>query len=242
MNKTILVTGGALRIGSEIVTSFAKMGWDIILHYRNSSEEAKKIKKNLEDLYETEIFLVQGDLNVDEDVQNLIDIINKNYKNLDALVNNASSFYNTEIGSLTNANWDDLVGNNLKAPLFLINGLKDILMSTSGSVINITDVNIDMGSPNYSIYTAAKGGLAAITKSLAKELAPNITVNAVAPGAILEPPGVTWDDDKIKEVIKNIPLNKMGNEKDIANAVKFLVFAKYITGQTIRVDGGKSLQ
>ena len=242
MNKTILVTGGALRIGSEIVTSFAKMGWDIILHYRNSSEEAKEIKKNLEDLYETEIFLVQGDLNVDEDVQNLIDIVNKNYKNLDALVNNASSFYNTEIGNLTNANWDDLVGNNLKAPLFLINGLKDILMSASGSVINITDVNIDMGSPNYSIYTAAKGGLAAITKSLAKELAPNITVNAVAPGAILEPPGVTWDDDKIKEVIKNIPLNRMGNEKDIANAVRFLVCAKYITGQTIRVDGGKSLQ
>lgn len=242
MNKTIFVTGGALRIGSEIVTSFAKMGWDIILHYRNSSEEAKKIKKNLEDLYETEIFLVQGDLNVDEDVQNLIDIVNKNYKNLDALVNNASSFYNTEIGNLTNANWDDLVGNNLKAPLFLINGLKDILMSASGSVINITDVNIDMGSPNYSIYTAAKGGLAAITKSLAKELAPNITVNAVAPGAILEPPGVTWDDDKIKEVIKNIPLNRMGNEKDIANAVRFLVCAKYITGQTIRVDGGKSLQ
>ena len=242
MNKTILVTGGALRIGSEIVTSFAKMGWDIILHYRNSSEEAKKIKKNLEDLYETEIFLVQGDLNLDEDVQNLIDIVNKNYKNLDALVNNASSFYNTEIGDLTNANWDDLVGNNLKAPLFLINGLKDILTSASGSIINITDVNIDMGSPNYSIYTAAKGGLAAITKSLAKELAPNITVNAVAPGAILEPPGVTWDDDKIKEVIKNIPLNRMGNEKDIANAVKFLVYAKYITGQTIRVDGGKSLQ
>ena len=242
MNKTILVTGGALRIGSKIVTSFAKMGWDIILHYRNSSEEAKKIKKNLEDLYETEIFLVQGDLNVDEDVQNLIDIVNKNYKNLDALVNNASSFYNTEIGNLTNANWDDLVGNNLKAPLFLINGLKDILMSTSGSIINITDVNIDMGSPNYSIYTAAKGGLAAITKSLAKELAPNITVNAVAPGAILEPPGVTWDDDKIKEVIKNIPLNRMGNEKDIANAVRFLACAKYITGQTIRVDGGKSLQ
>ena len=241
MNKTILVTGGALRIGSEIVTSFAKMGWDIILHYRNSSEEAKKIKKNLEDLYETEIFLVQGDLNVDEDVQNLIDIVNKNYKNLDALVNNASSFYNTEIGNLTNAHWDDLVGNNLKAPLFLINGLKDILMSTSGSVINITDVNIDMGSPNYSIYTAAKGGLAAITKSLAKELAPNITVNAVAPGAILEPPGVTWDDDKLKEVIRNIPLNRMGNEKDIANAVRFLVSAKYITGQTIRVDGGKSL-
>ena len=242
MKKTILVTGGALRIGSEIVTSFAKMGWDIILHYRNSSEEAKKIKKNLEDLYETEIFLVQGDLNVDEDVQNLIDIVNKNYKNLDALVNNASSFYNTEIGNLSNVNWDDLVGNNLKAPLFLINGLKDILMSASGSVINITDVNIDMGSPNYSIYTAAKGGLAAITKSLAKELAPNITVNAVAPGAILEPPGVTWDDDKIKEVIKNIPLNRMGNEKDIANAVRFLVCAKYITGQTIRVDGGKSLQ
>lgn len=242
MNKTILVTGGALRIGSEIVASFAKIGWDIILHYRNSAEEAEKIKKNLEDAYETEIFLVQGDLNADEDVQNLIDIVNKNYKNLDALVNNASSFYNTEIGDLTNANWDDLVGNNLKAPLFLINGLKDILTSASGSIINITDVNIDMGSPNYSIYTAAKGGLAAITKSLAKELAPNITVNAVAPGAILEPPGVTWDDDKIKEVIKNIPLNRMGNEKDIANAVKFLVYAKYITGQTIRVDGGKSLQ
>jgi len=116
-----------------------------------------------------------------------------------------------------------------------------MIASVNGSIINITDTNLTKGVANFSVYTAAKGGLQSITKGLARELAPNINVNAVAPGAMLEPPDVTWSDEKKASVIKNIPLKRMGSEKDIANTVKFLVNAKYITGQTIKVDGGRSL-
>ena len=111
----------------------------------------------------------------------------------------------------------------------------------SGTIINITDTNLSKGVANYSIYSAAKGGLETITKSLARELAPEITVNAIAPGAMLEPPGVTWTEEQKEKVVSNIPLKRMGSEEDIANTVKFLVSSKYITGQIIKVDGGRSL-
>ena len=116
-----------------------------------------------------------------------------------------------------------------------------MLEEAKGSVINITDINIDKGLPGFSIYSAAKGGLKAITKVLAKELAPNIRVNAVAPGAILEPPGKSWSEEELAKIVSKIPLNRIGDESDIANTVKFIVDSKYITGQTINVDGGRSL-
>jgi pteridine reductase len=134
-----------------------------------------------------------------------------------------------------------LVGSNLKGPLFLINGLRDKLKESNGSIINITDTNLSKGVANFSIYSAAKGGLESITKGLARELAPEITVNAIAPGAMLEPPDVVWTDEQKEKVISNIPLKKMGSEKDIAQAVKFVAGAKYITGQVIKIDGGRSL-
>jgi pteridine reductase len=129
----------------------------------------------------------------------------------------------------------------LKGPLFISRGLSDLLKETQGSIINITDINIDKGMPNFSIYSAAKGGLQAITKVLAKELAPRVKVNAVAPGAILEPPGKSWTEEELNNILSKIPLNRIGTEGDIANAVKFLVDSRYITGQTIKVDGGRSL-
>ena len=125
--------------------------------------------------------------------------------------------------------------------MFLISGLKDKLKESNGSIINITDTNLSKGVANYSIYSAAKAGLESITKGLARELAPEITVNAIAPGAMLEPPDVEWTDEQKEKVISNIPLKRMGSEKDIANAVKFVASSKYMTGQTIKVDGGRSL-
>ena len=123
----------------------------------------------------------------------------------------------------------------------MIKGLKSHLSSSNGSIVNITDSNLTKGVANFSIYTAAKGGLESLTKAMARELAPNIRVNAIAPGAMLEPPGVSWDEEYKANVENKIPLKRMGSEKDIANAVKFLVDANYITGQIIKVDGGRSL-
>ena len=134
-----------------------------------------------------------------------------------------------------------MIGSNLKGPLFLIQGVKEKLKKSNGQVINITDTNLSRGVANYSIYSAAKAGLEAITKGLARELAPEIKVNAIAPGAMLEPPDVTWTEEQKNKVISSIPLKRMGSEKDIAEAVKFLESSDYITGQIIKVDGGRSL-
>ena len=163
------------------------------------------------------------------------------FPSLDLLVNNASTFYPTPIEEISEEHWEKLIGSNLKGPLFLIQGLKDKLKASNGSIINITDTNLSKGVPNFSIYSAAKAGLEAITKGLARELAPEIKVNAIAPGAMLEPPDVTWTEDQRNKVIESIPLNRMGSVQDIAEAVKFLAHSEYITGQIIKVDGGRSL-
>lgn len=185
--------------------------------------------------------IIQANLDIQEDVERLIHASKSFFSRIDVLVNNASAFYPTPIKNASTDDWDKLIGSNLKGPLFLIKGLHEMIASVNGSIINITDTNLTKGVADFSVYTAAKGGLQSITKGLARELAPNINVNAVAPGAMLEPPDVTWSDEKKASVIKNIPLKRMGSEKDIANTVKFLVNAKYITGQTIKVDGGRSL-
>ena len=155
--------------------------------------------------------------------------------------NNASTFYPTPIDDISEDHWEKLIGSNLKGPLFLIKGLKQKLKESNGSIINITDTNLSKGVANYSIYSAAKAGLEAITKGLARELAPEIKVNAIAPGAMLEPPDVTWTEEQKNKVIDTIPLKRMGSEKDIAETVKFLADSEYITGQIIKVDGGRSL-
>ena len=241
MSKTILITGAAKRIGKEIALTFSDMCFNIIIHYNSSIKDAEDLQGILNSANPNSAKIIQANLDIQEDVERLIHASKSFFSRIDVLVNNASAFYPTPIKNASTDDWDKLIGSNLKGPLFLIKGLHEMIASVNGSIINITDTNLTKGVANFSVYTAAKGGLQSITKGLARELAPNINVNAVAPGAMLEPPDVTWSDEKKASVIKNIPLKRMGSEKDIANTVKFLVNAKYITGQTIKVDGGRSL-
>jgi len=241
MNKTVFITGAAKRIGKAIALTFKDLGWNIIIHYNSSKKDAdelaNKINKDNPDTART----VQGDLDKEADITKILNDIDDIFPSLDLLVNNASTFYPTPIEEISDDHWKKLIGSNLKGPLFLIQGLKDKLKASNGSIINITDTNLSKGVPNYSIYSAAKAGLEAITKGLARELAPEIKVNAIAPGAMLEPPDITWTEDQKNKVIETIPLNRMGSEQDIAEAVKFLAHSEYITGQIIKVDGGRSL-
>ncbi len=241
MKKTIFITGAAKRIGKEIALCFSEMGWNIIIHYNSSKNDAQVLADEINGTNPDSAITVQGNLDVKEDVEKVINEVRDAFPTIDLLINNASTFYPTPIEDISEEHWDKLVGSNLKGPLFLIKGLKDKLKESKGSVINITDTNLSKGVANYSIYSAAKAGLESITKGLARELAPDIKVNAIAPGAMLEPPDVTWTEEQKSKVISSIPLNRMGSEKDISEAVKFLAKSNYITGQIIKVDGGRSL-
>ena len=241
MKKTIFITGAAKRIGKEIALCFSEMGWNIIIHYNSSKNDAQVLADEINGTNPDSAITVQGNLDVKEDVEKVINEARDAFPTIDLLINNASTFYPTPIEDISEEHWDKLVGSNLKGPLFLIKGLKDKLKESKGSIINITDTNLSKGVANYSIYSAAKAGLESITKGLARELAPHIKVNAIAPGAMLEPPDVTWTEEQKSKVISSIPLNRMGSEKDISEAVKFLAKSNYITGQIIKVDGGRSL-
>ena len=241
MKKTIFITGAAKRIGKEIALCFSEMGWNIIIHYNSSKNDAQVLADEINGTTPDSAITVQGNLDVKEDVEKVINEVRDAFPTIDLLINNASTFYPTPIEDISEEHWDKLVGSNLKGPLFLIKGLKDKLKESKGSIINITDTNLSKGVANYSIYSAAKAGLESITKGLARELAPDIKVNAIAPGAMLEPPDVTWTEEQKSKVISSIPLNRMGSEKDISEAVKFLAKSNYITGQIIKVDGGRSL-
>ena len=241
MKKTIFITGAAKRIGKEIALCFSEMGWNIIIHYNSSKNDAQVLADEINGTNPDSAITVQGNLDVKEDVKKVINEVRDAFPTIDLLINNASTFYPTPIEDISEEHWDKLVGSNLKGPLFLIKGLKDKLKESKGSIINITDTNLSKGVANYSIYSAAKAGLESITKGLARELAPDIKVNAIAPGAMLEPPDVTWTEEQKNKVISSIPLNRMGSEKDISEAVKFLAKSNYITGQIIKVDGGRSL-
>ena len=239
--KTILVTGAAKRIGKAIVELFASDGWKVIIHYNNSKADAKALADSINAKKADTAFIVQGDLDKADEVNNIISKVDGFTETIDLLINNASTFYPTPIDDISEDHWEKLIGSNLKGPMFLIKGLKQKLKESNGSIINITDTNLSKGVANYSIYSAAKAGLEAITKGLARELAPEIKVNAIAPGAMLEPPDVTWTEEQKNKVIDSIPLKRMGSEKDIAETVKFLADSEYITGQIIKVDGGRSL-
>ena len=215
--------------------------WNVIIHFNSSFEAASELAAELNTKRAGSACIIQADLDIDADVERLVIESKKAFGRMDALINNASSFYSTPLPEISNEDWNKLIGSNLKGPLFITKGLAPMLEEAKGSVINITDINIDKGLPGFSIYSAAKGGLKSITKGLAKELAPNIRVNAVAPGAILEPPGKSWSEEELAKIVSKIPLNRIGDESDIANTVKFIVDSEYITGQTINVDGGRSL-
>ena len=241
MKKRILVTGAAKRIGKEMALSFFNKGWDIVIHYNSSKEEAEALADQMNSERNNSAMLVQANLDNANEVEMLVEKILSKNGSIDALINNASTFYPTPIGTFSEENWNALMGSNLKAPLFLIQSFYKELEKNKGFIINVTDINVDKALINHSIYLAAKSGLQTLTKSLAKELAPNIRVNAIAPGAILEPPNTDWTAEQKNNIINAVPMKRMGTEKDIVDAAIYLSEAEYVTGQILNIDGGKSL-
>ena len=241
MNKTILITGAAQRIGKEIALSFFNKGWDIVIHFNSSRLEAEALADKMNSERSNSAMIVQANLDNADEVTKLVKKTLSKNSRIDALINNASTFYPTPIGTFSEENWNALMGSNLKAPLFLIQSFHKELEKNQGFIINITDINVDKALINHSIYLAAKSGLQTLTKSLAKELAPNIRVNAIAPGAILEPPNIEWTTEQKKNIIHAVPMKRMGTEKDIVDAAMYLAEAEYVTGQILNIDGGKSL-
>ena len=241
MNKRILITGAAKRIGKEMALSFFNKGWDIVIHYNSSKEEAEALAHKMNSERSNSAMLVQANLDNVNEVEKLAEKILSKNGSIDALINNASTFYPTPVGTFSEENWNALMGSNLKAPLFLIQSLHKELEKNKGFIINVTDINVDRALVNHSIYLAAKSGLQTLTKSLAKELAPYIRVNAIAPGAILEPPNTEWTSEQKNNIINAVPMKRMGTEKDIVDAAIYLSEAEYVTGQILNIDGGKSL-
>jgi len=242
MNDTIFITGGAKRIGKAIVAHFHKIGWNVIFQYRTSSESAKLISEELNGIRNNSCFAYQADLDSLKDINRLCNDIQKNHNNLKAIINNASTFYPKPITEVDEEDWESLISSNLKAPIFISKNLAEDIKNNKGAIVNMVDIYAEQGLANYTIYSAAKAGLYNLTKSLAKELAPNVTVNSVSPGIILWDETNPPDEEKQNKMLSEVPLRRMGNEKDIVSTVDFLVTKnKYMTGRNINVDGGKSL-
>ena len=240
-NHTALITGAARRIGAEISRMLHAEGMNIVIHYRSSKDEAEALCNELNALRADSAIIRQADLLNVSECNNLVHKAADYWGELNALVNNASSFYPTPVGEITEAHWDDLMGSNLKAPLFLSQAASPYLVKTRGNIINIVDIHGFRPMKLHPVYCIAKAGLAMLTQSLARELGPEIRVNGVAPGAILWPES-ELDSQLQQDILERTALKRQGEPKDIATTVRFLIRdANYITGQVIPVCGGRSL-
>ncbi|MDD2768698.1 MAG: pteridine reductase [Methylococcus sp.] len=239
--RVALVTGAAKRLGAAIATHLHGQGYRVVVHYRHSEADALRLCQSLNRCRNDSAAAFGADLLELEALGRLIDRAANRWGRLDALVNNASTFYPTPMGGVTGRQWDELLGSNLRAPFFLIQQAIPWLRAAEGSVVNMVDVHADRPLPEHAAYGIAKAGLVALTKALARELAPKVRVNAVAPGAILWPERDA-DPARRAEILSRIPLARPGEPSDIARAVVYLLDqAPYVTGQVITVDGGRSL-
>ena len=240
--KIVLITGGAKRVGAATCRLLHARGARLMVHYRSSHAEAQTLADELNHLRRDSCALVQGDLLHIERLPLLVEATLQQYGRVDVLVNNASSFYPTEVGKITAANWDDLIGTNLKAPLFLAQAAAAALREAQGCIVNIADIHAERPLKTYVVYSIGKAGLVAMTKSLAHELGPQVRVNAIAPGPILWPENdTTFDENERRRIIAHTALKRAGSAEDIARTLEFLVYdAPYITGQVLTVDGGRS--
>lgn len=236
-----LITGAARRIGAAIAGRLHGAGANVAIHYFESAEAADALAARLNAERRDSALAVQADLRAIAALERMMDEVIAQTGRLDALINNASSFYPTPLGAITEEQWDDLAGSNLKAPLFLCQAALPHLRETRGVIVNIVDVHAQRPLRNHPVYGAAKAGLAMLTRSLAKDLGPQIRVNGVSPGAIL------WPESGLPEqvrdrIIRQVPLQRPGEPGDVAAAVLFLVRdAPYVTGQILAVDGGRSV-
>lgn len=238
--KVVLITGGAKRVGAAICRRLHSAGANLMLHYRASAGEARLLQAELNHVRAESVALIQADLLDLNKLPAIIDQTLQTFTRLDALVNNASSFFATPVSEITAAAWDDLIGTNLRAPLFLAQAAAPALKRTQGAIVNIADIHAERPLKNFVVYSVAKAGLIAVTRSLARELAPEVRVNAIAPGPILWPDDASFDELSRQRIVSQTPLKREGEPDDIAKAVYFLLAeAPYVTGETLRVDGGR---
>ena len=241
--KAVLVTGGAKRVGAAICRRLHAAGANIALHYRSSAHDALALQAELNEMRPDSVLCVQADLLNLQDLPRLVHDTIRHFGHLDALVNNASSFYPTTLEEADETHWNDLLGTNLKAPLFLAQAAASELRLRNGAIVNIVDIHAERPMQGHLLYSVAKAGLVALTKALAQELAPQVRVNAVAPGVIVWPEQGDWENDaRRQQIVAHTLLKREGEPDDIAKTVQFLLSqAPYITGQVIAVDGGRSI-
>lgn len=240
-NKTILITGAAHRIGAHMAKTLHQQGANIVLHYRNSKTTAEILQTELHAERPDSVFLVQGDLLDVGTIDHVVEQTIQQAGQLDVLINNASSFYPTSIGSVTEQHWDDLVGTNMKAPFFLSQAAAPALKKQHGCIVNIVDIHAERPLRQHPVYSMAKAGLVMMTRALACELGPEVRVNAIAPGAILWP-DTDMDEATREKIISRTFLKRKGDPHDIAKTALFLIRdATYMSGQVLTVDGGRSL-
>lgn len=236
-----LVTGSARRIGASVASILHDEGANVVIHYRNSAADAERLVSRLNAARDNSAMALQADLLDTAALPRVIDAVVAWHGRLDVLINNASSFYPTPLGTVTETQWHDLVGSNLKAPLFLSQAALPELRKSQGSIVNLIDIHARRPLRNHPVYGSAKAGLAMLTLSMAKDLAPDVRVNGVAPGAIL------WPEDVMPEatrqaILEQVPMGRPGDPADIAGCIVYLVRdAGYVTGQIIAVDGGRSI-
>ena len=241
--KVVLVTGGAKRVGAAICRRLHTAGASIALHYRTSVQEALAVQAELQDVRPYSVLCVQADLLDPTAILRLVHDTVQRFGRLDALVNNASSFFATPLDEIDERCWNDLIGTNLKAPLLLAQAAADELRRNHGAIVNIVDIHAERPMRGHLLYSVAKSGLTALTRALAQEMAPQVRVNAIAPGVIMWPESAEWlDEGQRRKIIAHTLLKHEGEPEDVARTVQFLLNdAPYVTGQIIAVDGGRSI-
>ena len=241
MQKNVLITGSAKRIGAACAKALHRQGYNVFLHYRGSAAQATELCDSLNQQRPDSARIMAADLLSLSEIQQLAQQSCAAWGGIDVLINNASVFYPQNVADVSETSWGEMLDCNLKAPFFLAQALTDSLSQRGGCIINIIDIHCERGLKGYPVYSIAKAGLAAMTKILAKELAPQIRVNGISPGAILWPEDELSSDAK-NEILQRIALGRAGDVDDIVKAVAFLCDdAGYITGQIINVDGGRML-
>ncbi len=240
-NRTVLITGAARRVGAAVARHLHVLGANLAVHYRSSKGDAQSLIDELNAKRRGSAILIAGDLLDTSQLASIVARTVEAFGRLDVLINNASSFYPTPIGSITEKQWDDLFGTNLKAPLFLAQAAAPELRKNSGLIINMVDIHAQRPLPEHPVYCSAKAGLVMLTRSLARELGPEVRVNAIAPGPILWPEH-GMESGLQNEIIGKTALKRMGSPQDIARAIAFFAIeAPYVTGQILAVDGGRSI-
>jgi len=239
--KTVLITGGARRVGATIVRTLHAAGARVVVHYRSSAEAADALVHELNATRADSAACSEADLLDLAQLQSLPESAVRAFGTLDVLINNASTFYPTPMDDITEIDWNDLIGTNLKAPLFLSQAAAGPLRLSNGLIINIADIHGLRPLRRHPVYSVAKAGLLMLTRSLARELGPAIRVNAVAPGPVMWPED-GMDRELQRKIVDDTALKRPGSAEDVARAVLFFATeAPYVTGQILAVDGGRSI-